>query len=137
MQAAQATGPDIPVVEALYSLDGGGQAMDRLLAQDPSITAVLCGNDVLAVGAIQRAKAQGLSVPEDISITGFDDIELASVVEPGLTTVHVPHMRMGEAAATALLGMRDGSHNVAAVKLETHVVVRASLGPARGHDLHF
>ena len=137
IRAAQFSGPDMPVVEADYSLEGGGQALHKLLAQDPSITAVLCGNDVLAVGAIQHAKAQGLGVPGDISVTGFDDIELASVVEPGLTTVHVPHTRMGEAAANALLSMRDGNHNVGAVKLETHVVMRASLGPPRGHDLRF
>jgi LacI family transcriptional regulator len=133
VQAAPFSGPDMPIVEAVYSLDGGAQAMEKLLARDPSITAVLCGNDVLAVGAIQHAKAQRLNVPGDISITGFDDIELASVVDPGLTTVHVPHTRMGEAAANALLSMRDGSHNVGAVKLETHVIVRASLGPPRGH----
>jgi len=137
VQAAQGSGPDMPVVEAVYSLDGGGQAMKKLLASDPSITAVLCGNDVLAVGAIQRAKARGLSIPGDISVTRFDDIELASVVEPGLTTVHVPHTRMGQAAANALLSMRDGRHNVDAVKLETHVVVRASLRPPRTHDLTF
>ena len=77
---------------------------------------------------MNQAKALGLRVPEDISITGFDDIELAEVAEPGLTTVHVPHRRMGAAAARALLAVRDGVTDCEGVELETHVVVRESLG---------
>ena len=68
-----------------------------------------------------------MRVPDDVSITGFDDIELAEVADPGLTTVHVPHRRMGEAAARMLLAIRDGTTDGKGIELETHVVMRGSL----------
>jgi LacI family transcriptional regulator len=127
LDEAGLSGRDLSVVEAVYSLGDGRRACARLLERNPRPTAVICGNDVLAVGAVTQVKAQGLRVPDDISVTGFDDIELAEVVEPGLTTVHVPHRRMGEAAARALLAIRDGTKDCQGVELETHVVMRDSL----------
>jgi len=127
LDEAGLAGRELPVVEEVYSLNGGRRACARLLALGPRPTALVCGNDVLAVGAIREAKARGLRVPRDVSVTGFDDIELAEVIEPGLTTVHVPHRRMGAAAARALLAMRDGAHEPGSVKLDTHLVLRASL----------
>lgn len=118
---------DVPVIEEVYSLGGGRRACARLLQRHPRPTAIICGNDVLAVGAIREAQSQGLQVPTDISITGFDDIELAEVVEPGLTTIHVPHRRMGKAAARALLAMRDGDIDNPGLELDTYVVFRQSL----------
>ena len=117
----------LPVVEEVYSLGGGQRALAALLERRPRPTAVICGNDVLAVGAIAEARRLGLDVPGELSITGFDDIELAEVVTPRLTTVHVPHRRMGEAAARMLLAIRDGAAEPAAVALETHIVERESL----------
>lgn len=128
LDEAGLSGRDLPIVEEVYSLGGGGRACASLLQRKPRPTAVICGNDVLAVGAISQAKALGLRVPEDVSITGFDDIELAEVIEPRLTTVHVPHRRMGEAAARALLAIRDGTSDCEGIELETHVVMRESLG---------
>ena len=69
----------------------------------------------------------GISVPEDISITGFDDIDVAEIVTPSLTTVHVPHRQMGEAAATLLLNIRAGKPDQKSIKLDTRVVLRHSL----------
>ena len=121
---------DMPVIEAAYSLDAGGRACASLLQRRPRPTAVICGNDVLAVGAIREAKSRGLRVPDDISFTGFDDIDLAEVIEPNLTTVHVPHRRMGEAAARVLLAIRDGATDNRSVELETRIIIRGSLaGP--------
>ncbi len=108
-------------------MNGGRRACASLLERKPRPTALICGNDVLAVGAIGQAKTLGLRVPEEISITGFDDIELAEVIEPGLTTVHVPHRRMGKAAATALLSILDGTTDYQGMELETRVVMRESL----------
>ena len=72
----------------------------------------------------------GLSVPQDVSVTGFDDIELARIVTPALTTVHLPHRDMGTKAATALIALVEGALEVpAAVKLDTVVTLRDSLGP--------
>ena len=121
--------PAARVVEAPYTLEAGADAFAALMRADPAVTAVLCGNDVLAAGALAAARRLGLAVPERVSVTGFDDIDLAEVVSPGLTTVHVPHKRMGAAAARALLALRDGRAPIAPEMLDTRIVARASLGP--------
>ena len=119
----------MPVVEARYSLRQGGRAFAAMMEMRPRPTAMICGNDVLAVGAIISAKELGIAVPSDVSVVGFDDIELARVIEPGLTTVHVPHRRMGQAAARLLLAMRAGRQEVSSIMLDTSIVERGSLGP--------
>lgn len=119
----------LPVVETTYSIDAGSYAFSELMDIDPRPTAVMCGNDVLAVGAIREARRRGMRVPEDISITGFDDIEIATVVEPELTTVHVPHREMGSQAAAALLEMIKTGEPARSIKLPTSLQIRGSLGP--------
>ena len=104
-----------------------GQAFEDLMALEIRPTVIMCSNDALAVGAIMRARDMGISVPEDISITGFDDIDVAEIVTPSLTTVHVPHRQMGEAAATLLLNIRAGKPDQKSIKLDTRVVLRHSL----------
>lgn len=120
----------LPVIEAPYTFEDGSIAFASLMQREPRPTAVICGNDVLAVGAIGRAKALGLRVPEDVSITGFDDIDIAAFVEPALTTVHVPHRRMGVAAAEQLLRLIAGEDADARVEFGTEIVERGSLGVA-------
>ncbi len=127
LDEAGLSGREMPTVEEVYSLAGGRRGCSSLLEHRTRPTAVICGNDVLAIGAIAEAKARGLRVPGDISITGFDDIDLAEVSEPRLTTIHVPHRRMGQAAARALLAIRDGTNEVGGVELEAHLVMRESL----------
>jgi len=121
---------DLVVDEVRYAFDEAGEALERLMSRNDPPTAIICGNDVLGVGAIARAKQLGLVVPRDLSITGFDDIDIASIVEPGLTTVHVPHRRMGTAAAETLLALIDGRPVSETVLLETTICERGSLGPA-------
>jgi LacI family transcriptional regulator len=132
LAAAGLPAPASRFVEAPYALQAGAAAFEALLDAEPGITAVLCGNDVLAAGALMAARRLGLTVPADVSVVGFDDIDLAELVAPGLTTVHVPHRRMGAAAAEALLHMRDGRPPGALPRLETQVVDRASLCAPRG-----
>ena len=91
----------------------------------------MCGNDVLAAGALRGAKAMGLSVPQDVSVTGFDDIELARIVTPALTTVHVPHREMGTKAAKALIAMVEGAAPPAPTELPISLEIRDSLGPVK------
>jgi LacI family transcriptional regulator len=117
------------LIETPYSIENGGTALRRMMERDPRPTAVICGNDVLAVGAVQMARALGLSVPGDISITGFDDIELARVVDPPLTTVHVPHRDMGRQAARLLVDMVAGHPASESVLLETNLCLRGTLAP--------
>nr|WP_308425489.1 LacI family DNA-binding transcriptional regulator [Tateyamaria omphalii] len=92
-----------PLVETPYSVENGANAFEEIMRSAPQTTAVMCVNDVLAVGAMNRAHDMGLDVPLDVSITGFDDIELAKLVKPKLTTVHVPHRLMGSLAAQQLM----------------------------------
>ncbi|CAN0131270.1 unnamed protein product, partial [Chrysoparadoxa australica] len=79
MAAAGLAAAELAVEEAPYEIEHGAAALDRLLVRVPGLTAVICGNDVLATGALRRAREQGLAVPGDLSITGFDDIELARI----------------------------------------------------------
>ncbi|MCY0094224.1 LacI family DNA-binding transcriptional regulator [Hoeflea ulvae] len=120
----------LPIIEAPYSFEDGSNAFAALMQRVPRPTAVICGNDILAVGAIGRAKALGLRVPDDVSVTGFDNIDIAAFVEPALTTVHVPHRRMGVAAAQQLLQMIAGDTADARVEFGTEIVERGSLAAA-------
>ncbi len=126
-------GATLTCIETPYGIENGAQAFAALMAGDAPPTAVLCGNDVLAVGALGKARAMGVSVPGDVSITGFDDIELAQVAVPALTTVHVPHREMGRTAAETLIAMVRGEMTARAVELQTHIRFRASLAaPGQG-----
>ncbi|MFU1478006.1 LacI family DNA-binding transcriptional regulator [Roseovarius sp. C7] len=130
---AAGLGEDLPVIETGYGLDEGGAALAQLMQRETPPTVVMCGNDVLAAGAIRQAGRLGLRVPEDVSITGFDDIELATLVTPALTTVHVPHQEMGRRAAQCLVEMVEKSVRPCSVALNTELRLRDSLGaPAQG-----
>jgi LacI family transcriptional regulator len=134
--AARGLSPDsLQVVETTYDIDRGAEAFERLMSSPTPPTAVMCGNDVLAVGALRQARAMGLNVPGDVSITGFDDIELARIVEPALTTVHVPHREMGAKAAEALIDLVERKVATApAEELQAVVCMRQSLGPPPAGD---
>lgn len=115
------------VVETEFGIQNGADALDLLLQAKPRPTAVMCGNDVLAVGAMRRAKETGINVPNDLSITGFDDIELAQIVTPALTTVHVPHREMGRKAAIELVEMVEHRSDGVSIELDTFLQLRKSL----------
>jgi LacI family transcriptional regulator len=120
--------PDkMPIVETDYSIDNGIEAFETIMGGYKQPSLILCGNDVLAVGAIQAAQTKGMKVPEDISIIGFDDIELSRVINPALTTMHVPHRDMGEIAATTLLKLIEEPATPIQINLDTKIVERMSL----------
>jgi len=129
---AEAGLPDdaLVLIETEYGIETGAAALRTLMALPDRPTVVLCGNDVLGIGAVQAAKQMGLRVPEDVSITGFDDIELATLSDPALTTVHVPHREMGRSAAAMLVRMVADKTNPDSVELSTDLRIRRSLGPA-------
>ncbi len=131
--AMQAKGLDpatLDVVETTYSIDNGAAAFAELMDRPTPPTAVFCGNDVLAVGALRQAQEMQISVPNDVSIVGFDDIELAQVAYPPLTTVHVPHREMGKRAAQILVQALQDGQSMTSLALATDVVIRGTLGPA-------
>lgn len=118
------------VVETVYGIETGAEAMAEVLAAAPRPTAVICGNDLLALGALRQAREIGLRVPEDVSITGFDDMELSTVADPPLATVGIPHAEMGARAAALLTAMvRDGLVPES-VALPCTLRLRGSLGDA-------
>jgi LacI family transcriptional regulator len=120
---------DLNIIETPFGVENGEAAMATLMQSATPPTAVMCGNDVLAAGALRAARAMGLEVPQDVSVTGFDDIEIARIVTPALTTMHVPHRAMGTKAAIALIDMVEGGQRPAPLALGTNIELRASLGP--------
>lgn len=126
------SGESLDVIETDYEIECGASAFEKIMQAPKPPTVVMCGNDVLAVGALQQARTLGVRVPEDISITGFDDIELARIVTPPLTTVHVPHREMGRKAAIELVEMVEKKSAGTSIRLETWQQLRGSLGPAPG-----
>jgi DNA-binding LacI/PurR family transcriptional regulator len=116
-----------PVEHALFSLEGGQAATTRLLRH--GITGVICGSDVLALGAIRAVRRAGLSVPGDVSVVGFDDSAFMNCTDPPLTTVRQPIEAMGKAAVAMLVNQIE---NMAVypeeLLFEPELVVRGSTG---------
>jgi LacI family transcriptional regulator len=122
-----AAGIDLPeelVIRAEFSRDGGYAAAGELLARAVEVDAVLTGNDVMAVGAMARLREQGLALPGDLAIAGFDDIATLRDVSPALTTLRLPLARLGEAAVELALGAHDAGPRT--VRVGGYVVVRQS-----------
>jgi DNA-binding LacI/PurR family transcriptional regulator len=123
--------PDEAVLAGRASIDGGAAAFRRAWALEPRPTAVVAMSDAMAIGAMRAARELGLRVPDDLSIVGFDDVDLAALVDPPLTTVHQPIRQKGSDAVRLLLsevdasGVRPPEHR----RLQTRLVVRASTGP--------
>ncbi len=117
------------LIECRYSLSQGESGAEQLLMTQDKPTAIICGNDVLAAGALRFARQNGYRVPEDLSIVGFDDIDLASIVDPELTTVRAPHREMGQAAARMLIAFADQAPAETRVCFDTSIIERSSLGP--------
>jgi LacI family transcriptional regulator, galactose operon repressor len=105
----------------------GRLAAADLLDHAPRPTAIVCFNDKVAVGTLQAARERGLRVPDDLSITGFDDIDLSQATDPPLTTVRQPLQEMGRIAVTHLMRVLDGHRPEALhIELATTLVVRDS-----------
>jgi LacI family transcriptional regulator len=105
------------------------QAFRQLMQAEPAPTAIICGNDTLAIGAILEANAMGLDVPGVVSISGCDDIELASQIHPPLTTIRVPDREMGAMAAEYLIDRIAGKSRDCPAMLEASLIERDSVGP--------
>lgn len=131
--AARSLDPDdIAIVESPYGIEAGSAAFARLWRRPHPPSAVICGNDVLAVGALCQARRMGLRVPDDVSITGFDDLDLSRITTPPLTTVRVPHNRMGTRAAATLVAMIEGGTVGPLPPMPCEILMRGSLAaPAR------
>jgi DNA-binding LacI/PurR family transcriptional regulator len=121
--------PDDVVVGG-STIEGGIDAFERLWASGRRPTAVLAMSDAMAIGALRAIRAKGIAVPAEISLVGFDDIELAQSTDPPLTTVHQPVRGKGEAAVRLLLSVIEGrDQRPGHRRLETRLIVRGSTGP--------
>jgi LacI family transcriptional regulator len=132
-RALKDAGLDLPpnrLVERRYALADARDGFRALMDQKPRPTAVLCGNDVLAFGSLLEAERMSLKVPSDVSIIGFDDLELARHVRPSLTTVRVQAEEMWRTAADRLLSTLRGEQAPRATEIDVSLVVRESTGPA-------
>ena len=110
-----------------YEVEGGRETTRLLVKEHPELTAIFCYNDLVAVGALQACAELGLRVPEDIALVGFDDIPMAALVTPPLTTVRVPRYDMGDHAMRLLLKRVEGlSKAHEQIVLHPELVVRAS-----------
>ena len=112
--------------------EGAIAVVDGLLKLADPPTAVCCYNDMTALGAMRAIRARGLRVPEDVSVTGFDDLFFAEYLDPQLTTVRQPMRRMGEMAMENLFKLMSGEESVAQVRVEAELIVRGSTGRAGG-----
>lgn len=118
-----------PVVESDFSEDGGAAAAPGVL-DDPSVTAVFCGNDRMAVGLLHAAASRGIDVPHDLSVVGFDDLTWAQYLTPALTTVRQPGRELGRDAARLLLAPPAGATTTPLLRTP-ELIVRSSTSPPR------
>jgi LacI family repressor for deo operon, udp, cdd, tsx, nupC, and nupG len=119
------------VVTGDFSMQSGADAMERLLTLGDPPTGVFAGNDEMAFGAVKAARAHGLSVPEDLSIVGFDDQTTAAFYNPPLTTIHTPCREIGRRATQELVQQIAGVEGSREIVLPTNLVVRDSTAAPR------
>lgn len=121
------------VIEGDFGLNSGAFAAAAWRALDPRPTALFCASDEMALGLVGAVRRMGLAVPGDVSVVGFDDIEVAGHLVPGLTTIRQPRRRIGERAARLLLGMiEEGRLDGPSEVVETSLVERGSVGGPAG-----
>jgi DNA-binding LacI/PurR family transcriptional regulator len=125
-----------PVTHSNYQVDAGASAVQAILSAADIPTAIFCGSDLIAMGAMVTLEAAGIEVPRDISIVGIDDISFSFLARPPLTTIWVPREQLGTTAFQALdkmlmLKRQRGSEYA----LSTELTIRKSTGPARQHLL--
>ncbi len=113
-------------VEAGYTFDSGVRAADNLLARANQPTAVFAGNDEMAIGVYTSARKLGLSIPQDLSIVGFDDTPMAARISPALTTVRLPIRDMGRASAEGLLRLISGADDTDEKSFKPEIIIRDS-----------
>ncbi len=130
--AGVAARPEL-VLHEEFGYEAGRRAGGRLLDLPEPPTAVVGGSDTIAIGVIEAARVRGLRVPDDLSVTGFDDTELATVASPPLTAIRQPLREMGRVALKSVLQMAAGtaldSHHV---ELATELIVRGTTAPPPG-----
>jgi LacI family transcriptional regulator len=127
------------IIQGDHTLEGGMAAMKQLLEAKKMPTAVMCSNDMTAIGVLHAMYRAGLRVPDDLSVIGFDDIHIAEVTIPPLTTVQMSRFELARAAVNALRACAEGTETSAQkheYNIRTDLVVRESTGYPKGAMKH-
>jgi DNA-binding LacI/PurR family transcriptional regulator len=125
------------IIEGDHTMDGGMAAAERLTVQPGRPTAIMCSNDMLAIGVLHKLSGSGFRIPDDISLIGFDDIHMAAMMIPPLTSILMSRADLARSAISALRGHLEGSAR-RDYKIGTQLVVRKSTAFPKGAmaDLH-
>jgi LacI family transcriptional regulator len=119
---------DLPVLHTDFTRTGGHRGAERLLTEHPDLTALIGLNDIMAIGVLAALRARGVTVPQQVSVAGVDDIAVTADLAPSLTTVRLPMAEMGEAALT--MALKPPSARRRRKNTGHQLVVRDSTGPA-------
>jgi LacI family xylobiose transport system transcriptional regulator len=116
----------------VFTFENGLELALQLLSLPEPPTAIMCGDDLQALGVYEAARQTGLRIPDDLSVVGFDDIEQAAWMSPPLTTVRQPFAEMGAVAAKDVLGLAEGTPpGRGRVELDTALIIRGSTAAPR------
>ena len=116
-------------VEGQWTIQEGRRLFRRILERQPSPTAVICGNSLLAVGAVLESQAMGIRLPDQMSIVGYDDIEIMGELPTPITTVRVASDEVGREAARVVVSLVEGNESLGSVELSSELVIRQTSGP--------
>lgn len=118
------------MAEGEWSIAEGRKLLRQTLDAMPRPTAIICGNALLAIGAVLEAAAMGVAVPQELSIVGYDDTEMMSELPTPITTVRVASEQVGECAGDLIIDMLEGKSVVTGARIPSEIVVRQTTGPA-------
>lgn len=126
-----AIAPDLGLVrQSGWDINDAYETTMNLLAERRDFTAIVAGSDLMAIGVLRALNQHGVRVPEDVSLIGFDDVELSKFTNPPLTTMRQDRVAMGQGAVQRLIALIEGTRDVSPLILPTQLVVRQSTGPA-------
>ncbi len=122
------------LIEQPYGFAGGRNGWSRLMQLPNRPTGIFCGNDVLAMGCMFEAQKHGMTLPQDLSIVGCDNLPIVSHLPPGLTTVQLPTHELGIQCANSLLEWIEKNNRPANIRLDIELIVRGTSGPPRQRE---
>lgn len=114
-------------IENSYEFENGRNLTEKLMNLQNPPTAIFACNDMTALGVYKQLNEMGLKIPDDVSVMGLDDIEVSSMISPGLTTIHQPNYEMGKIACKILLEVLDGEFNEVDILLQPKLIERGSI----------
>lgn len=118
----------IEIIDMTFEVPDGASALRKIRAEHPEVTALVCNRDAMAFSVLSECKRQGIAVPSQLSVTGFDDIDYATLIDPPLTTVAVPAVEIATSAAQSLIRWLDKGVRPGHLRFETEVILRGSAG---------